>query len=105
MNSLITGSIPLGTGPHPISYAYVRSPPLISFTRPFPRYRSTSRPALEIRETAYSIFYPSAKASSRHSGKIPWLPDPAETSKGYDKFVGSSWASWACEDQLLDRKS
>lgn len=99
--TLITGSLPGPQSPSalPLGHAYLRSPPLSKFSIPSPTITSTSRPALEVREVAYTVFYPCDTSSLKGYKKwVAWVVEPTQgVVDGYAKFVGKSGLNWMCK--------
>lgn len=82
-----------------LGHAFLRCPPISNFSLPSPVYKSTSRPAFEIKEIGYSIFYPCDEERKKGSKKwVSWVPEPEKgILDGYEKFIGKSGLSWMCE--------
>jgi hypothetical protein len=98
--TLITGSLPppQQTNPLPLGHIYIRSPPISKFSIPSPT--RNSKPALEVREVAYSVFYPS---EPKWKGKrwVSWVIEPTKgVLEGYEKFIGKSGLGWMCRSAL-----
>lgn len=95
---IISGSLPGPPQPNApsLGHVFLRSPPISTFSHPSPKLISTSEPALEIREVAYSVFYPCD--DQRKKGWVGWVPEPTKgVAQGYEKFVGRSGLSWMCK--------
>jgi len=96
--TLISGSLPSPQQQNalPLGHIYIRTPPLSNFSIPSPKL-SNDKPALEIKEVAYSVFYPS---EPKWKGKkwVPWVIEPTKgVLEGYEKFIGKSGLGWMCE--------
>jgi hypothetical protein len=97
--TLITGALPAPQQPNPLplGHIYIRSQPSTQFQLPSPKLKSNDKPAFEIREVAYSVFYPS---EPKWKGKkwVPWVIEPTKgVLEGYEKFIGKSGLGWMCE--------
>jgi hypothetical protein len=97
--TLITGALPAPQQPNPLplGHIYIRSQPSTSFSLPSPTFKSNDKPAFEVREVAYSVFYPS---EPKWKGKkwVPWVIEPTKgVLEGYEKFIGKSGLGWMCE--------
>jgi len=101
--TLISGALPAPQqqNPLPLGHIYIRSQPSTSFSLPSPTFKSNDKPAFEVREVAYSVFYPS---EPKWKGKkwVPWVIEPTKgVLEGYEKFIGKSGLGWMCTFQLL----
>jgi hypothetical protein len=97
--TLITGALPAPQQPNPLplGHIYIRSQPSTQFSLPSPTFKSNDKPAFEVREVAYSVFYPS---EPKWKGKkwVPWVIEPTKgVLEGYEKFIGKSGLGWMCE--------
>lgn len=97
--TLISGALPAPQQPNPLplGHIYIRSQPSTRFSSPSPRLKSNDQPAFEVREVAYSVFYPS---EPKWKGKkwVPWVIEPTKgVLEGYEKFIGKSGLGWMCE--------
>ncbi|KAL1405792.1 hypothetical protein Q8F55_007468 [Vanrija albida] len=75
-------------------YAYVRAPPQEAYTRPTPTLKSDGSPVLELKESAFSLFYPSQPG--KPSG-VQWVVDPVSgVLGGYEKYLvgGGGPSAW-----------
>ena len=103
---LITSGLPAATpGPFKSTgYAFLRHPPL----RPFVHSQPTleGKPALEIKEVAYAVYYPCTPPVRGWFGWATrkdayWFPEPVgETVIGYERFVGRKGLGWICMSPL-----
>ena len=97
---LISGSLPAPQqqGALPLGHVYLRTPPISNFSIPSPTLTSTGKPALEVREVAYSVFYPCEPKLKGYKKWISWVVEPTKgIVEGYEKFVGKSGPGWICE--------
>jgi hypothetical protein len=99
--TLISGSLPSpqSSSALPLGHAYLRSPPLSNFSIASPTITSTGRPALEIRQVAYSVFYPCDTSRTKGYKKwVSWVVEPTKgVVEGYEKFIGKSGLNWMGE--------
>lgn len=100
ISPLITSSLPsLTPGPHKqIGYAYLRTLPYHSYTRPAPQYEG--KPVFNLADVSYAVYYP-CKAPRvgwfSGEGRVGWMPDPVgEMTKGYERFLGQRGLSVIC---------
>ena len=101
--TLISGALPAPQQPNPLplGHIYIRSQPSTSFSIPSPKFKSNDKPAFEVREVAYSVFYPS---EPKWKGKkwVPWVIEPTKgVLEGYEKFIGKSGLGWMCTSRLM----
>lgn len=101
--TLISGALPAPQQPNPLplGHIYIRSQPSTSFSLPSPKFKSNDKPAFEVREVAYSVFYPS---EPKWKGKkwVPWVIEPTKgVLEGYEKFIGKSGLGWMCTSRLI----
>lgn len=97
--TLISGALPppQQQNPLPLGHIYIRSQPSTQFSIPSPTFKSNGKPAFEVREVAYSVFYPS---EAKWKGKkwVPWVIEPTKgVLEGYEKFIGKSGLGWMCK--------
>lgn len=97
---IVSGALPPPQqSPAPsLGHVFLRCPPILPFSIPSPVYTSTSRPALEIKEIGYSVFYPCDESKKKGLKKwVDWVPEPEKgVAQGYEKFMGRSGLNWMC---------
>jgi hypothetical protein len=94
---LVSGSLPppQQQGALPLGHAYLRTAPISQFSNPSPTLTSTGRPALEIREVAYTVFYPRENDKKGLGKWVSWVIEPTGgVVEGYAKFIGKSGLGW-----------
>lgn len=93
---IIAASLPPPPGPHAVGYTFLVHPPLSPFSHSSPTLKSTGKPAFQIEEIGYCLFYPGLPEGKRGKEWVSWVPDPFwGVIRGYERFLGGKGGmSW-----------
>ncbi|WWD19258.1 hypothetical protein CI109_103716 [Kwoniella shandongensis] len=99
--ALLSASLPSAPGPYRVGYAPISHFPISPFSQPHPTHILNGKPALQIQQIGYSVFYPCSPESrgwlrGGGNGKgVSWVPEPFwGVVKGYEKFLGAKGMRW-----------
>ncbi|KAI9637631.1 putative platelet-activating factor acetylhydrolase 2, cytoplasmic [Dioszegia hungarica] len=95
LSPLISATFPSPRpGPHKnLGYAFLSTPALAPWSLKSPTFISNGKPALNLLDIGYAVYYPSAPPKrgwlGGGEGTVHWLSDPKkEVVRGYERFLG-----------------
>jgi hypothetical protein len=95
LTPLISATFPSSRpGPHKhIGYAFLSTPALAPWSLKSPTFSSNGRPALNLSNIGYAVYYPSVPPKrgwlGGGEGTVDWVSDPKrEVVRGYERFLG-----------------